>query len=1049
MEIRKIEICNLNSLKGEFCIDFMSGQLSGQDIFAITGTTGSGKSTILDAITLALYNRVPRLDGKKGESNPKSKDPYERLKPGDTENSLTRTTKRGYAKLVFEASGELYRAEWHCELKDVNFGGSHQLYHLRKEDGVETAELLEQGKLVHEFDASGVPKDKTVSKKVVALVGLGYDQFCKACILAQNSFASFLKADDYEKADILEKITGTSIYGRIADVIVKGYEEAVREKKEIDDQVSGQKQLMMEEDELRQVKEEIGRLSEERDELKKTIGTLTDGINWWTTLKDLEEKRDGADKEKKEAEEKEKALLPDQKRLERHDKVEKGLQLLEAEATARRALENAESNVADAEKRLKDNQEAIDSKTKEQTRAEEDLKKKTAERDGLAWVRPIKESFALIRNEIKLLNRSVQSLRSAASKYAPEKGYGKLDKKTLIGTVDLLTVGLDPEWTGETMRTRLEKIRKELSLCENAETLYPLMEQVLEFDALDRADKATIESRTPLQEELRKDVQALTDHINSLQNQDFVYKRSLLVDGEPCELCGATHHPFATASAFNKEIEDAQVRLKEKKEKKKTVDDEIEKARSGLDVRKGSRNTLNANIQDLKGRMAAADDSFGTVFRMYAVDAQIRTLKTKASQLTARVEEMAETERILSLIGLRDILQEAVSHKEILSQYLPDSWFDRWLADDLEYSRTLEEDVKSFTSLENEVAENDRNLQGIKTAIKTLTDLIPSFKKDIETQEENRGTKKKLLDDATAALSDWIEDFNAGDENPVSREELVAQKEDRTDWKKLRETINKAEKDRIKYAALFDQAVKNLNEHQEKEDRPDGEKEKLEEQKTDADNRLEKNPDSVINRLNVSLAKLSTHEAAWKAIAEFKESLEKAEKEVRLWNRFYNMLGKKSGDKDAKEFRKLAQNYTLGLLLSYANEELDKFTKRYTLKKQNDSSLEIMVLDGELGERYASSLSGGETFMVSLALALGLSSISSGSVTLKNIFIDEGFGSLDSETQKTVVAALNTLRTQGKRIGLISHTSALLGDDSIYKIAVRKVDEKFSVIEME
>ena len=84
--------------------------------------------------------------------------------------------------------------------------------------------------------------------------------------------------------------------------------------------------------------------------------------------------------------------------------------------------------------------------------------------------------------------------------------------------------------------------------------------------------------------------------------------------------------------------------------------------------------------------------------------------------------------------------------------------------------------------------------------------------------------------------------------------------------------------------------------------------------------------------------------------------------------------------------------------------------------------------------------------MVSLALALGLSSISSGSVTLKNIFIDEGFGTLDNDTQKTVVAALNTLRTQGKRIGLISHTTALLNDDSIYKILIEKNGDKFSKI---
>ena len=342
-----------------------------------------------------------------------------------------------------------------------------------------------------------------------------------------------------------------------------------------------------------------------------------------------------------------------------------------------------------------------------------------------------------------------------------------------------------------------------------------------------------------------------------------------------------------------------------------------------------------------------------------------------------------------------------------------------------------------------------RDLEKKKTAIKTLTDLIPGLENDIKTQEGIREKKKDLLDKATSALSDWIKIFNDGDENPVSREELVTQKEDKTDWKKLREAINDAENDRIKFDTLFKKADENLKEHLEKEDRPTEEKEILVERKTAFTHKLEEGPDSVVKRLEVVLGRLSTHEAAEKAIAEFKAPLEAAANKVNLWKRFYNMLGKKAGDKDGKEFRKLAQNYTLGLLLQYANKELDKFTKRYVLKKQNDSSLEIMVLDGELGERYSSSLSGGETFMVSLALALGLASISSGSVTLKNIFIDEGFGTLDSETQKTVVAALNTLRTQGKRIGLISHTSALLGDDSIYKIAVKKVDDKFSVIQMD
>ena len=170
MEIHKIEICNLNSLKGEFCIDFMSGNLKGQDIFAITGATGSGKSTILDAITLALYNRVPRLDGKKGENSPKSQDPYKRLKPGDTENTLSRGEKKGYAKVVFEVGGQLYRGEWFCELKNLNFGGSHSLYRLKKEAGVEKAETLVSGNLVHEFDANGFPKDKNENMIDIRLI---------------------------------------------------------------------------------------------------------------------------------------------------------------------------------------------------------------------------------------------------------------------------------------------------------------------------------------------------------------------------------------------------------------------------------------------------------------------------------------------------------------------------------------------------------------------------------------------------------------------------------------------------------------------------------------------------------------------------------------------------------------------------------------------------------------------------------------------------------------------------------------------------------------
>ena len=1046
MEIHKIEICNLNSLKGEFCIDFMSGNLKGQDIFAITGSTGSGKSTILDAITLALYNRVPRIDGKKGDNSPKDKDPYKRLKPGDTENTLSRGEKKGYAKVVFEVGGQLYRAEWLCELKNLNFGGTHSLYRLKNEAGVEKVEMMVSGNLVHEFDASGFPKDKTVSKMVVELIGLGYDQFCKACILAQNSFSNFLKANDFEKADILEKITGTSIYGRIADVITKGYEKAGSEKKAIDDTISGQQKLKLSEEELSELKTKENDLHKEQDRLNQEIGSLSTGIAWWDDLKTLNDKLGKAEKDKREAEEKEQEFLPSRKRLERHDIVENGLALLGEETRAQTAFKTAEDNVAEAKKKLMENQDDIKTKEEEKDKAGLHLVKKQAELNRLASIKPIKDNISLIRSEYGRLNQSVAELRKAASDYAPESGFDKLGKKILIEAVGRLTGGLNPGITYETENRRLITIQNELAVCKDAGTLYPLLEQIQEIEAKDNADNESVISLTPLFQQLENDVQELKDRINNLENKDLVYKRSLLEEGKPCELCGAIHHPYAAASAFNLEIDSLKAQLEEKKIKKDDVDGKVSDARKDINYRNGQKTTLNSRIKNLQNQIVIQDDTFRTVFEMYAPDKQIQELKAKASQLEKWKEKRNAANKALSLIGLRDTLDKVFSHLNTLDSYLPAGWHDRWAESEVKYSQVFEGDVKYYGDLERWIDICSQSIGRIEASIKTLKDQTLGLEDDIRKKESARDEKKEPLKKATSRLDVWIETFNAENEDPVSREELAAQKEDKTDWVSLRRTVNDAENNRIKMVTLFDQAVADLTKHQEKEDRPAEAKETLEVRKAAFTSQLEEGPDSIVERLKIVSGRLATHDAAEKAIAGVKDDLEKAEKKVNLWTRFYNMLGKKAGDKDAKEFRKLAQNYTLGLLLSYANEELGKFTKRYSLKKQNDNSLEIMVLDGELGERYSSSLSGGETFMVSLALALGLSSISSGSVTLKNIFIDEGFGTLDSDTQKTVVAALNTLRTQGKRIGLISHTAALLSDDSIYKITVKKGD-KFSVID--
>jgi exonuclease SbcC len=132
------------------------------------------------------------------------------------------------------------------------------------------------------------------------------------------------------------------------------------------------------------------------------------------------------------------------------------------------------------------------------------------------------------------------------------------------------------------------------------------------------------------------------------------------------------------------------------------------------------------------------------------------------------------------------------------------------------------------------------------------------------------------------------------------------------------------------------------------------------------------------------------------------------------------------GSADGKKFRQIAQEYTLDVLLSYANVHLEVLSKRYVLQRI-PNSLGLQVIDQDMGDevRTVYSLSGGESFLVSLALALGLASLSSSRMKVESLFIDEGFGSLDSTTLNIAMDALERLHNQGRKVGVISHVQEM------------------------
>ena len=188
MRILTLRLKNLNSLKGEWKIDFTREPFKDNGLFAITGPTGAGKTTLLDAICLALYHRTPRMDSVSAGGN----------------ELMTRHTADCLAEVEFEARGERYRAFW-CQR--------------RAHGKVDGALQQPRGELARGDGTILTEKLNEKLSRVEQLTGLDYARFTRSMMLAQGGFAAFLNAKAAERAELLEQLTGTEIYGQISALV--------------------------------------------------------------------------------------------------------------------------------------------------------------------------------------------------------------------------------------------------------------------------------------------------------------------------------------------------------------------------------------------------------------------------------------------------------------------------------------------------------------------------------------------------------------------------------------------------------------------------------------------------------------------------------------------------------------------------------------------------------------------------------------------------------------------------------------------------------------
>lgn len=305
MKILAIRGKNLASIAGEFEIDFTSEPLCSAGIFAICGATGAGKSTLLDAMCLALFNNTPRTIGT--ESVKMIDVGKEQISQGDKRQILRRGTTDGYAEIDFQGvDGKQYRSNWHVRRANNRISGKLQPVELRVFDLSSNTEI-----------ASRISESEN---KLRELTGLTYEQFTRTVLLAQNEFARFLKARKEEKAEVLEKLTGTEIYSVISNTVYTKSMAAKTSWKQISERLSAIHLLST---------EEIGILTQKQHELeqreketRKAEDTTNLKIKWYEQYTRLTQEVEQANVSLHQAEQAVKEVEPEAERIRLIESVE-------------------------------------------------------------------------------------------------------------------------------------------------------------------------------------------------------------------------------------------------------------------------------------------------------------------------------------------------------------------------------------------------------------------------------------------------------------------------------------------------------------------------------------------------------------------------------------------------------------------------------------------------------------------------------------------------------------------------------------------------------
>ncbi len=1019
MRLLELNILNLASI-AEARIDFCSPELAESPVFLITGDTGVGKSTILDAICLALYNKVPRMvsvNTRKGDDSfeneeERSNTPYQLLRKG-TGETMIKLRFTGLDDKEYEAHWGIYRARKKA---------SGQLQEGKMDLTLRRLERDAEGNVVKETEIRRTRRN--MEEVTESVIGLNYNQFCRTTMLAQGEFTTFLKSDGQEKSKILAKVTDRTDFMEIG----RGIHAIAAAKKEACGALRQRMETLrlLDDDELSRLRESLREKEETLSRLRKEEDALSGKLKWMETadalaethgkyMREIDSLRDDT------ASVCMRLLLSARKTGEKRDA------LVAAVAADRAALGSLAGRraVIDNADAVRDLLDGIIGNRREMSRLESSVARRA--REIAACEKKLEES----KREVTERESALESIRGERDRLRMELDSRNLGR--LAGEITELNA----------RKSMLGKLSADLRSLLDAER--DLGELKAEHETESLAHKEKERRRDALLaglDKVRKDAEDAEKRASEIEltvSETAGELRKMLTPGCRCPVCNSIVETVAAfdAVAENGRLKAARAEAAEKRgdydaesaeiaelngvlaTEKKSIDARKRKADAEETRLKGVRAKLLERLTDEDPKLGLSEESVSVVDgrerecgeEIAARNRLVEEARPIAAALRAEERKHAEAEEGLKTVqAAYNKANMTIGSLKSVSESETARISECAGEVDRQFCQILETDgIEAFPYVRPDQSERFRSLlSGLVALRERLETRLGNALRDMD----EAGRSIEAMENSVAALRERFPELSERhveeEEEPGDSPEQLCRKADavlsRLDWleKELRQlAAGMGEHERLKPDLGEDETRATLAAGQV---------------------RLREEQTAVSTERGALMQQIEADGENRRRVGTLKEEYDAAMADYNCWAEFDRQLGSADGDK----FNRIAQSYILADLLRRANVYLEQLSDRYRLSG-DPGTYRINILDLRQGGacRSAHTSSGGESFLISLALALALGDMGPG-LSVDPLFIDEGFGTLSDAPLQRAISLLGTLREKiGRRVGIISHVKAL------------------------